>query len=314
MKLKYWLWLFLIQSLWASSYIAMKVAVAELPVSGVVFLRYGIAGLGFILFWTFTGFPRLTWRDLALIIGLGVVNFALSPVLQITGIQYTQAVDVSILISFEPIMTVLVAAMALRERPNRRTMLALAVATLGLLVLSGVSLSGDAGAHQLRLLGNLLFLTALVFEGMVSVSGRALTARYRADHLIGAMMIAGFLAGTAVNGSSIAAIDFGAISGGVWAAVLFLGLGCSIFTYVVWFKVLRTVPVNRVALSLFVQPVVGSILGSLLLAEVVNRQTLAGALLICLSLIWWQIRENRAEAATVPSSLPQSDGVTAGSD
>lgn len=297
MKLKHWLWLFLIQVIWASSYIAMKVAVAELPVSGVVFLRYGIAALGFVGIWAFTGFPRLKGRDLALILILGAFSFALSPVLQITGIQYTQAVDVSILISFEPIIMVLVAALALRERPNRRTLLALLIATAGLIVLSGISDAGNGEGHQLRLLGNLLFLSALVFEGAVSVSGRALTRRYRADHLIGAMMIAGFLAGTVVNGASISTIDFRQISDSVWGAVIFLGLGCSIFTYVVWFRVLKDVPVNRVALSLFVQPVAGTILGSSLLDEEVNVRTLAGALLICASLIWWQVRENQATGA-----------------
>lgn len=294
MRLRYWTWLFGVQVVWASSYVAMKVAVGEMPVGGVVFLRYGIASLGFLAIWGLTTFPRFARRDLALIAALGVFNFALTPILQVTGLRYTQAIDASILISFEPLITVLAATIALRERPTRRTMLALLLATMGLMILSGVSLPGGGGSRQIRLIGNLLFLAGLVFEAAVSVGGRALGPRYRADHLIGAMMMAGFLAGAAVNAPTLGGMDFGQITWQGWSAVLFLGLGCSIFTYVVWFRVLKVVPVNQVALSLFIQPLAGTLLGSSLLGETINLRTLLGALLICLSLIWWQVREIRA--------------------
>ena len=314
MKLKHWLWLLLVQTIWASSYVAMKVAVGEMPVSGVVFLRYGIAALGFIGIWLASGFPQLGKRDLLLIAMLGGLSFALAPILQITGLQFTQAVDVSILISFEPLITVLVAAIALRERPKRRTMTALVIATAGLMILSGVSLSGGDSAQPLRLLGNFLFLFALVFEGAVSVSGRALTVRYRPDHLIGAMMIAGFLAGTMINAPAIAAIDFSGITWRGWSAVLFLGLACSIFTYVVWFRVLKDVPVNRVALSLYIQPIAGTLLGLLLLGETVDVSTLLGALVICASLIWWQVRENNLANASLDERADQVPELAAGAE
>ena len=296
MAVRYWVWLIVVQSVWASSYVAMKMAVAEVPVAGVVFLRYGIAALGFLILWRFTGFPRVARRDLALLILLGAGNFALTPILQLTGIQYTQATDVSILIAFEPLITVLVAAMALRELPNRQTMITFFIATIGLFILSGVNVAGGS-FPWLRLFGNLLFLFGLVFEAGVSVGGRALTQRYRPDHLIGLMMMAGFLANGVVNAPTIGRLNLGAISMSVWGAVLFLGLACSIFTYVVWFRVLKVVPVNRVALSLFVQPVVGIILGGTILGETINAGTIAGAVLICVSLVAWQVREMNLAAS-----------------
>lgn len=308
MRLRYWTWLFGVQVVWASSYVAMKVAVGEMPVGGVVFLRYGIASLGFLIIWGLTSFPRFARRDLALIAALGVLNFALTPILQVTGLRYTQAIDASILISFEPLITVLVATIALRERPTKRTMLALFLATMGLMILSGVSLPGGGGGRQIRLIGNLLFLASLVFEAAVSVGGRALGPRYRADHLIGAMKMAGFLAGAAVSAPTLGRMDFGQITWQGWSAVLFLGLACSIFTYVVWFRVLKVVPVNQVALSLFIQPLAGTLLGSSLLGETINLRTLLGALLICLSLIWWQVREIRAVEVRVAEEPAEVTG------
>jgi drug/metabolite transporter (DMT)-like permease len=298
MKRQYWFWLVLAQVIWASSYIAMKVAVESMPVSVIVFLRYGIASAGFLCIWLFSGLPRLQRRDWVWIVGLGVFNFALSPTLQILGVSYTQAADASVLIAFEPIITVLVATLALRERPSNRTLLALLIATMGLMILSGVTGSADNRLNQIRLLGNLLFLSSLVFEAAVSVSGRALAPRYRADHLIGSMTIAGFLIGGAINAPTIGRWDFGSIPASGWGAVLFLGLACSVFTYIIWFSILKNVPVNRVALSLFIQPVAGTILGATLLHEVVNPRMLVGALIICVSLIWWQLREMAAAPAS----------------
>ena len=291
MKRQYWFWLVLVQVIWAGSYIAMKIAVEVMPVGAVVFLRYGSASLGFLVLWLWRGWPRLQRRDWLWIIGLGVGNFALSPMLQTLGVSYTQAADASVLIAFEPILTVLVATLALRERPTRRTLLALVTATVGLMVLSGVAGDPDDNVRRLRLLGNLLFLSSLVFESAISVSGRALTPRYRADHLSGSMMVAGFLVGGLFNSATLSRMDFSAIPFSAWGAVLYLGLACSVLGYIIWFRILREVPVNQVALSLFIQPIAGTILGATILNEIINGRMLIGALIICVSLIWWQVRE-----------------------
>ena len=37
----------------------------------------------------------------------------------------------------------------------------------------------------------------------------------------------------------------------VWGAIFYLALGPSMFSYVIWYRILHVVPVNRVALSLF---------------------------------------------------------------
>jgi drug/metabolite transporter (DMT)-like permease len=289
--------LVLVQVIWAGSYIAMKIALKEMPVGGVVFLRYGSASLGFLVLWLWRGWPRLQRRDWLWIIGLGIGNFAVSPMLQTLGVSYTQAADAAVLIAFEPILTVLVATLALRERPTGRTILALLIATTGLMILSGVTGGPADDLRQFRLLGNLLFLSSLIFESTISVSGRALTPRYRADHLSGSMMISGFLVGSLLNTPTLIRMDFGSIPASAWGATVYLGLACSVLGYIIWFRILREVPVNQVALSLFIQPIAGTILGATILNEMINGRMLVGALIICASLIWWQVREMSAVPA-----------------
>jgi drug/metabolite transporter (DMT)-like permease len=301
LQLRHWLWLILAQSCWAASYIAMKIAGGEMPVGVVVFLRYGIVSLVFLAALPWVGFPRLTRRDLRLVAGLGVLNFTLAPTLQIASLRYTQAIDVSVLIALEPMMTVLVAALVLRERPNRATIFALLAGTMGMLALSGVGFGGITSGAPNRLLGNVMFTLSLLCESSLTVAGRTLGVRYPASQVIFAMKLAGFLAAGLVFAPAIAGANFGVISVRGWASVAFMAVFSSIFAYIVWYRVIRVVPVAYVALSLFVQPIVGSALGYLFLGEQIGMQTIIGAVMVCVSLAWWQLRAaaTAAKAASV---------------
>ena len=53
---------------------------------------------------------------------------------------------------------------------------------------------------------------------------------------------------------------------------------------------IKVVPVNHVALSLFFQPVVGTLIGYTFLGETIGAQSLIGAVLVVASLAWWQVR------------------------
>ena len=271
----------------------MKWAGDEMPVGVVVFLRYGGASLGFLVGNLFTGRPRWHRSDLGLFGLLGALTFALAPTLQIASLRYTQAIDVSILIALEPMLTALVAALLLKEHVSRRTALALLVGTAGMFLLSGVGLPSGGGLAAGRLLGNLMFLASLLFEVAVTVSGRCLAYRYRPSDAVQAMMLAGCLTAGLVYAGPIAAMDFAAPSLRAWGSIVYLVVGPSIFSYTLWYRILREVPANRVALSLFFQPVIGTLLGYFLLDETIGVGTLLGGALVCGGLAWSQIRDGR---------------------
>jgi len=293
-----WIWLFLVQSAWTGSYAAMKLAASEMPVGVVVFLRYGLASLGLLIGSIFTGLPRFSRRDFGLVVLLGALNFALAPTMQVTSLLYTQAIDVSILIALEPMMTVLIAAIALRERPGRPTLLALAVGTTGMLILSGVGFQGVGVAGRERLFGNVLFVSSLLCEAALTVAGRRLAPRYKPSQAIAAMKMAGFLTAALVYAPTIRATDFGAITVKGWGSVFYLALLPSIFAYVVWYRIIKVVPVSQVALSLFIQPLVGTWIGYAFLGESIGANTLIGAALVCCSLAWWQAWAVRRRSAS----------------
>ena len=300
MRPRHWLWLFLAQFFWTGSYAAMKWTGDEMPVGVIVFLRYGGASLGFLLGNLFFGWPRWHRSDLGWIALLGALAFALAPTLQIVSLRYTQAIDVSILIALEPMLTAFAAALLLGEKISRWTAAALAAGTAGMFVLSGAGLPATGGWAYGRLLGNLLFFASLLFEAAVTVAGRRLAGRYRPRDAVQAMMLAGFATAGVVYAGPVRSMDFRAPSLRSWGSIVYLAAGPSIFSYTLWYRVLREVPANRVALSLFFQPLIGTFLGYFLLKETIGVETLVGGALVCGGLAWWQIRNDRESGGSQP--------------
>jgi drug/metabolite transporter (DMT)-like permease len=74
-----------------------------------------------------------------------------------------------------------------------------------------------------------------------------------------------------------------------WVALGFLALACSVAAYLAYNYALTQVPATRAAVYVYFEPVVAVALGALLLGERLTAYTLAGALIIALSvaLVHW---------------------------
>ncbi|MCB1198792.1 MAG: DMT family transporter [Deltaproteobacteria bacterium] len=291
MKLQYWLLLIVAQTIWASSYVAMKISLSAMPYSMVIFLRYGTVALFFLGYWFITGFPRFTpkivWGSLL----IGFLNFYGSQFLQLHGLEKTQAIDVSILILFEPMLTVLMAYFILQERITKNLWIVLAISMLGFFVISDIHFQDRVLMwSKARVWGNLLFLSALIFEASCTVFGKVFTEENNAFNAMGLLMFFGGVGALLIHFPTVISFDYASISMRAWGALMFLAFGCSIFAYTAWYFAISKVRVQFVALSLFLQPIVGSLVGFLVLGEELSPRTFVGALIISIGLLWWQAR------------------------
>ncbi|MEZ5366068.1 MAG: DMT family transporter [Bryobacterales bacterium] len=258
-----------------------------MPVGAVVTLRFGLASLLFLPLVLRLGLPQVERRDWALILALGALNFTISPSLQVASLRYTQAIDVSILVALEPLMTVVLAALVLHETLNPRTWAAGAMALAGALALSGVGLPGAEITRE-RLLGNAMYIAATLCEVSVTLAGGRLARRYDPLVAMGLLKTSGFLAAAVLYAGVWSEIDLSAISTKAWASIVYLGAGASVFGYGVWYWALREVPVSQAALTLFLQPIAGTVFGYLLAGERVGWNTVIGGVLILSALAWQQ--------------------------
>jgi len=69
-----------------------------------------------------------------------------------------------------------------------------------------------------------------------------------------------------------------------WLQISYLGVLCTAVGYAVWFAAIKVVPVNVVALTLFVQPIAGAAIAAVFLGEALHLGQLWGGLVIVIGL------------------------------
>lgn len=299
----YLLLLLAMQFFWSCSYVAMKLAMTSFPLGVVIILRYGIAAAILIPLAGFKNW-RLRKRDISAIIAIGVIVFTLSPTFQLTALNLTQATDTAIIIAFEPMITALLAIIFLGERLNRITIVAFTIATSGVLIMSAPTQSSGTFGWD-RLAGNGIFLLSLFCEAAFSTMSRRMTQRIQPLRIVTLMTIAGFLCDLGIYGRDLSAVHWATVSVAAWGSVLFLAICCSVIGYTGWSYLTKRVPINQLTLSLFLQPIIGTIIAAVVLQEHSSVRTYVGALITIVSLLIWVAYSwhRRRYAVAIPPQL-----------
>jgi drug/metabolite transporter (DMT)-like permease len=233
-----------------------------------------------------------TRRDWARLLLAGALPFCFSPILQMTGLQASRATDNALIVAMEPTFTVLLAAFFLGERIQRYHLIAFAGAFMGFSLLAGIAAGSLAETRGSHLFGNLLLLASLTGEAAYTVLGRKLTQKFPATVVFTVALSAGILALTFFALATEGFPDFGKLTLRSAAGVFWLGpLGTGL-AYLLWMKVLVRVPAATIAISLFLQPVMGGIWGHLFLGESLTFVQISGGALILLAVSYQSWRES----------------------
>lgn len=274
---------------WGSSHAVAKTTLATFPPPLLGALRFSIASAVLVAVWAWQGradgseLPAR--RELPRVAGLGVLSIGVAYLLVYWGISLTTATDAALMIIGEVIFTTLLAALIGGEQvgPRRWLGVLLGSAGVGVLVLSGAQPDAATGAAS-RAVGNLLVLAALFLQALYSVWGAGLARRLRPLTLLLVVHVSSLVIWVPLLIGYLASGAFPAASWAAWAGVVYLALIPSVLCNLIWFSVLRSSGASLGAISLFVQPVVGVLLGLLVLGDPLTPWLMAGAALIFLGL------------------------------
>jgi drug/metabolite transporter (DMT)-like permease len=284
-----WLALVGCNLLWAANPMMSKILLERFHAHQVAWLRYFSATLAFVIFWWAAGLGRpqkffawrLPTRDWLLVLGMGFSAFCFAPLVALTGLTRTGAVDNAILIALEPLVTVGLAAVFLKEKFNARGWVSLAFSLSGLFFLSGlVHRPLSTWLSHTSFVGNLIIVFSLVGEGAYSIFARILSPRYATLPIFGTSLTLGFIILSGVVTVVGGVPDLSVLGLRHWLALLWLGPLGSTVTYLYWIKALKSTDVSSAALTLFVQPVAGALLGLFVFSETFGLMKALGALLI----------------------------------
>jgi drug/metabolite transporter (DMT)-like permease len=244
--------------------------------------------------------PR-TARDASLLFLLGFAAFCFSPLLQMTGLSSSRATDNSLIVALEPLMTVLLAWLVLKERPTRVHFIAFGVALAGFALLTGLGPAAFSNGLEPHLLGNLLMLASLVGEALYSAIGRKLIVRHPPTAVFGSAIVFGVICLTAFTQIRTGLPTWQQCLHMPWQsaiALLWLGPFGTALSYLFWMRALSAAPVASIALTLFIQPVLGPLWGGVFLGERLSVMQCLGSGLILVAVFgqtWAEVRRSNIQ-------------------
>jgi drug/metabolite transporter (DMT)-like permease len=269
-------------SIWGGMYVVSKVVLEVIPPFSLVTLRLilGVITLAIVLM--FKGFSKLPPSQIMRVLGVGFVGYGISLSLQFLGTKLSTAANGSLVTSATPAFVLLFAWMLLNERITGRRLMALGLATLGVIAVI------DPRTAQLDpklFLGNLFLIGAAITWALYSVLVRKVT---QTTDVLSFSLIA-FLGGLPVTAAAgaweLSTAGVGEITVGVVGGVLFLGIISTALAMVLWNTAFAYLDASLASLTFFAQPVVGTLLGWLFLHENITALFLLGGMLIGIGLI-----------------------------
>ncbi|MDH7479721.1 MAG: EamA family transporter [Syntrophomonadaceae bacterium] len=264
-------------TIWASTFINIKIVLLQVPPNTLAFLRFLIASTVLGLYFWLTRQPRIKRADWLWTVVSGLTGVALYNFIQNHGLRYAGATDAAILAAMAPVFIALLAWLMLKENIASRQVLGIVVAFAGsVLVATNGSLSG-LSLNPGRLVGDsLILLTGLVW-GLYNVSLKKLLDRYPAPAVLTYTTVIGtiFLAPLAWwESPHLAAVD----SWG-WLNVFYLGLLASALAYLLWNRALTGVSAVTAGAYLYLMPVIAAAIAAVFLQEVPTVYTVAGGVM-----------------------------------
>lgn len=222
------------------------------------------------------------WKNGSLIVLSGIVGNTISIVTQETGTWLSSAQLGSVITAATPTFMVIFTWFLLHEQITKVKLISLIMATVGVIAIVGI--------HPVKGHSLMLVIAALTWA-LMSVINKLIAPQYNVLQVTTLTTLVAIVALTPLVihnwSATLGQVNFTAFN--VWDALLYLGAVSTEIAFVMWNQGLKYLNAASSGLFFLFQPVVGTLLGWLLLNEQITWSFIIGAILIAGS-IWYSIR------------------------
>ncbi|MDN4547793.1 DMT family transporter [Pseudomonas sp. C32] len=286
-------------AIWGASFLFMRIIAPVIGSIPTAFFRVSIAAAGLLVI---LGLMRISWDfkgKLKTVMLLGVINSGIPATLYSVAAQVLPAGYSSIFNATTPLMGVLIGGLFFHER---LTGAKLGGVCLGLFGVGVLTRAGPVAFDMELLMGAVACLLATTCYGFAGFLARrwldqagGLDSRLSAlGSMLGATLFLLPLFGYSVISQPPA--SWGGWS--VWLSLLGLGLGCTAFAYIVYFRLLSSIGPVKSMTTTFLIPLFGVLWGAMFLDEPLSMAHVYGGLLIALAL-WLVLKPAAVKVAEV---------------
>ena len=265
--------------LWASAFVALKIALRFSPPLTVMSSRFLLAGAGMLVYARLRGarFPS-TAREWAPIALIGVLNNALYLGTTSVTLQYISAGMGAVLASTNPLLLTLLAPWLLGERLTIARVAGLLTSFAGVAIVMWSRL-GD----QNRPIAMAVFLGATVFMAAGTIAFKRLRPAQDLRVITGGQVLAGGIA-LIVPSLVFESLDAVHVTPELIIAQAYLAIATSSAAMLLWTWLLRHGDATRASAWFFLNPVLGLALGAVLLGEPLRVVDFAGSAAVALGI------------------------------
>lgn len=215
------------------------------------------------LFWLlslFTKRERVPWRDLLGMLGASVLGLILPQMTFLYAISMTAPIDLSVVNSITPIMTMFVAAIFLKEPITWKKAGGVALSFGGVVWLILQSTHTGGVEHSSPMGIALVVLNALCFALYLGIC-RPIIRRYSVVTLMKWMFLFALVLILPFSARGVATLDYAAIPGPVWWEVAYLVFFATFVAYFLIPVGQQRIRPTLVSMYNYLQPIIASVVG-----------------------------------------------------
>lgn len=249
----------------------------------LAFFRFGIGFVCVAPVLVRSDRPRVRRADWGAIACLGVLLYALMPILVSAGLQFSYASRGGLVLASQPVLTLLLAHWRGEERlaPVKLFGIALAMSGLVLALSQGPPQTSSASIW----VGDALLFGAAVCIAVYNVYAQPQLQRYPAPVFTALGMAAGALSLVPFALGLGLAQGWPAFTPWGWAAVLYIGTFGGGIGYALWVWALAHTSPTRVAIFLTLNPLTATLLGGAFLDEPITPRFVMGLLAVLAGIV-----------------------------
>ena len=275
-----YLLLTLVVLFWGGNFIAAKFAVPHIPPFTITAARFTITSLCLLLLVRLSRGPQQSFHlsDLPLFAVLGATGYVFSTGLFYTGMRVASATEAAIILATNPAITVVLAAIILRERLTLRKIGGLVLAFAGAALVAtgskGLEISAD------HTLADLILIAGGASFSLYSVLGKFAMRRYSPLAATAYSVVAG----------TVLLIPISIVEGGwgpalaapadAWIAIVYMAIFSSVVAGVAWYHGIQRIGASRTALFNNGVPVAVMFLAAIILHEAITLDRVIGVTLV----------------------------------
>lgn len=272
-------------SIWGGMYVVSKYVLDFIPPLTLVWLRFIIA---FVVLYGILKLAEkkqkkkvtLRKKDWLLFAWIGFIGYFISITCQFIGTKLSDAHTGSLVTSATPAFMIIFAALILKEKLTARRLLSTIIATIGVIIVIGWDI--EIGSY---FIGTIILVGAAITWALLSIYVKIASIQFSSLVIITYAIFFSLFFITPFMIWELQAASIGTVNTYVILGVLYLGIVSTAGAFFLWNKGLELLDASIGSLFFFFQPIVGSLLGWLLLNETLNSNFFIGGILIICSVL-----------------------------